>query len=771
MKRTLSPSFIVANTGMLWLATAIASCALWPIYQSAQLVIMVVVATVLASALAVLGALLRWSTLVVLIVLIAVYLAVGVPLAIPDSAIFGVLPSTNGLVALLSGTALGWKQLLTITLPVGSYQALLVPALILVLGTVTAALSAALRSRRGDLAALGPIALFLAATAFGPDTAVWPVQLSLGLLAAILLWLIWRRAYRGRAAIRSLETTPTDVAGAPIDATHDRGSGFRTVIGAGIILVVAGTTAVGAAIALPPTAPRQVIRSSMVQPFDPRDYPSPLSGFRSYEKPPTAADTMLTVSGLPKGDRIRIATLDDYDGVVYSVGSDQPGSASGSFTRVPYTFDQSALRGTQVTVSVTVGDYSGVWLPTVGQFESISFAGSHAATLRDSFYYNDNSGTAAVIRPITSGDQYTLKAVVPYQPNTKQQETLTPGTAELPRIGVLPDELSTVLDGYVSGANTPGQRLAAMIAALKKNGYISHGVLADEPLSRSGHAADRITELLSDQRMIGDQEQYAVTAALMARQLGFPARVVFGFVPDDSDAASSGTVVRGSDISAWIEVDTASYGWVTIDPTPPVRAIPAEQPQEPTQIARPQSPVQPPVQEPQVRDSQVSPDSTQDAQANPNEFLLILFAVLRIAGWVLLGVAVALAPFLAIVAAKWRRRFRRRRARLPAERISGGWREFEDSVIDHGYTPPGSPTRVEVAEAVGGMHSLVLASVADRAVFAPDQPNDADADRLWRSVHELRASLGVGLTRWQRIKALISLRSLGGYSVKEWFRR
>ncbi|MDQ1553129.1 MAG: hypothetical protein QOK46_207 [Microbacteriaceae bacterium] len=768
--RALSPAFVAANTGMLWLATGIAACALWPIYQSAQLVILVAVATVLGSVLAILGAMFRWSTLVVLIALIAVFLAVGVPLAIPDSATFGVLPTTDGLVSLLTGTALGWKQLLTITLPVGSYQALLVPALILVLGTVTPALSAALRSRRGDLGTLGPIVLFVVATAFGPDTAAWPLQLSLGLLAAILLWLIWRRAYRGRAAIRSLDSTPTDAAGAPIDASRDRGSGFRAFIGAGIILVVAGTTAVGAAIALPPTADRQVIRSAIVQPFDPRDYPSPLSGFRSYEKSPTADDTMLTVSGLPKGGRIRIATLDDYDGVVYSVGTDQSGSVSGSFTRVPYTFDQSVVRGTQVSLSVAVGGYSGVWLPTIGQFESISFAGPDAATLRDSFYYNDNSGTAAVVRPVTSGDQYTLKAVLPFQPTAKQQATLTPGTAQLPRIGVLPDALSTVLDGYLSGENTPGQRLAAMIAAIKQNGYISHGVSADEPLSRSGHAADRITQLLSDQRMIGDQEQYAVTAALMARQLGFPARVVFGFAPD-STGASSSTVVRGSDISAWIEVDTATYGWVTIDPTPPPRAIPAEQPQQPTQIARPQSPVQPPVQEPQVRDNQVPPDSTQDAQANPNAFLLVLLAVLRIAGWVLLGIAVALAPFLAIVAAKMRRRSLRRRAKVPSERISGGWREFEDAVVDHGYTPPPSPTRIEVAEAVGGMHSLVLASVADRAVFAPRQPNDADADQVWRSVRELRASLGVGLTRWQRIKALISLRSLGGYSVKEWFRR
>jgi hypothetical protein len=35
----------------------------------------------------------------------------------------------------------------------------------------------------------------------------------------------------------------------------------------------------------------------------------------------------------------------------------------------------------------------------------------------------------------------------------------------------------------------------------------------------------------------------------------------------------------------------------------------------------------------------------------------------------------------------------------------------------------------------------------------------------------LRLSLNDGLTRWQRIKALISVRSLGGYSVKNLFKR
>jgi hypothetical protein len=121
--------------------------------------------------------------------------------------------------------------------------------------------------------------------------------------------------------------------------------------------------------------------------------------------------------------------------------------------------------------------------------------------------------------------------------------------------------------------------------------------------------------------------------------------------------------------------------------------------------------------------------------------------------------------------AKLRRRMLRRRAPTAIQRISGGWQEFEDAVVDHGYDPPPSSTRTEVASKVGGVQSLVLAAVADRAMFSPDLPRDEEADLLWRAVTDLRASLDDGATRRQRIRAAISLRSLGGYSVKRLFRR
>ncbi|MDP3208502.1 MAG: transglutaminase domain-containing protein, partial [Rhodoglobus sp.] len=135
------------NTAMLWLATGVACVALWPIYASQSFLILVAVALVLGTAIAILGATLRWPGFVVALATVGVFFVVGVPLAVPSQAQFGVLPTFGGLVDLLAGVALGWKQLLTITLPVGDYEALLVPALVLVLGTVVLGLSIALRAK------------------------------------------------------------------------------------------------------------------------------------------------------------------------------------------------------------------------------------------------------------------------------------------------------------------------------------------------------------------------------------------------------------------------------------------------------------------------------------------------------------------------------------------------------------------------------------------------------------------------------------------------
>jgi hypothetical protein len=768
-KATATPGFIAVTTAMLGVSLAISGAALWPIYESWHLIVLVGVSFIVGAAIAILGAVYRWPSALVMLASVAAYLLLGVPLAVPDHASYGVLPSLDGFIELLAGTAVGWKQLITITLPVGGFEALLVPAFVLMFFGTVIGLSVGLRARYGEVAVVIPAVIFIAAVAFGPESTDWPLPLALTLLVAALVWLIWARWYRRRASIRLLLAHPTS-GDARAAESRDTRLGYRATLGAALTMTLAVGIALGAVWLFPVDNQREVLRSSVEEPFDPRDHSSPLSGLRAYHQDARADQPMFTVRGLPADTLIRIATLDTYDGVVYAVGSDQVSSLSGSFVRVPTSFDQSATAGEPIALQVTIDQYRGIWMPTVGKLDRVTFGGPSARELRGSFFYNDNSGTAVVTEPLSAGDSYRIEAVVPPQPGRGQVAGLQPGSAEVPDAQPLPEELALALRDYLGTAESPGARLQAMLEGLRANGYVSHGVGDDEPPSRSGHAADRITELLTGQRMIGDSEQYAVTAALMANQLGFPARVIFGFAPEEVDPDGV-TTVRGHDVTAWIEVNTSRFGWVALDPNPEPREIPDEVPEDPTQVARPQSPVQPPPTEPDFTDQQLQPESSQEDPGAPNQLLVILLAVAQAAAITMLAVVILLSPFIAIAVAKVRRRALRRKAKSPIARVSGGWQEFADAVVDHGYDPPPVPTRTEVARTVGGTRSLVLASVADHAVFSPDTTEDAEADKVWRAVDELREALGQGRTRWERIKALVSVRSLGGYSVKSLFRR
>lgn len=729
----------IGNTIALWCAMAVCAVAWWPIYRDEHFIVLAIVATLLGSAIALSGALFRWASVIVVAAVVGAFTLFGVQLAVPSAVTATVLPTPAGLLDLFAGVALGWKQLLTITLPVGSYQALLVPAFVVFLITPVIALTLALRSRRGELAAVVPIVAAAIGLAFGPRQVTGSALVALALLAVTLLWLMWRRANRRRVG--------------------DALTLVRSAVGGLAVLAIAAVASVSAAAIVPPSAERVVLRSAIDQPFDPRSYASPLAGFRHYFSPELSDAVLFTVDGLPSDARIRLATLDSYDGVVYTVGSAAVASESGSFTRVPYEFDQSATEGERVSLQIAIEEYSGVWMPTVGKFVRVSFAGGQAAELADTFYYNDIASTAAVIDGLGSADSYRLDAVLPVQPTQTQLAEATAGGAAVAPLSTVPAELTTVLERYVAGVDGQGSRLLAMIEALRAEGYVSHGVSPDEPPSRSGHSADRITQLLSEQRMIGDAEQYAVTAALMARQLGFPARVVVGFVPGDSSA------VTGEMASAWIEVNTAQYGWVTIDPNPPLREIPEAQPDEPSSVSRPQSVIQPPDADADVNDNQTPTESTRDEPPVTNPIVLALLALARVVGLIALAALTLSAPFLLVIAAKLRRRQLRRRAESARSKITAGWQELADSALDYGFSPPPAATRNEFAVTVGGTTAAV-AILADRAIFSPGEPHASDAIELWRAVDELRESMARSRTRWQRLRALISVRSLGGYGAR-----
>ena len=763
----------------------------WPVYESPAFVVAAAVAIGAGVAIGVVGARFRLPSWIIVLAVFGAYLVLGVPAAVPGAAIGGILPSPSGIVELLAGAALSWKQLVTISVPVGSYQALLVPPFLLGLVAATAAISIALRSRRPAAAALPPAALLIAGIALGVVHSALAVEAGVAFLITAVAWLV-RVAIADRRAItggRRVEAALTDA---------------RRVLGASALVAIAVVGATAASVALP-VPPRNVVRAELQPPFEPRRHDSPLAGFRAAFDEDVAEDVMLDVRGLPGGAGVRMATLDSYDGIVYTVGGAEGASASGRFTRVPYRLDQSGASGEteRLSIEVEVEGYSDVWVPGVGRLERMTFGGPRAETLTESFFYNEVTSTGAVQRPLQSGDRYAATSVVPVDP--AELDGLKPGTTVLPATPEMPKELAQLLDEWAPVSDDPGARLQAVIEGFRANGYVSHGLEENAP-SRSGHSLDRLADLAIERPMVGDGEQYAVAAALMARRIGFPARVVVGYLPGGADDAAASdatddaaatetpdetgetpgetgeTPVETDDASehvpdgvtrfvsgdkqAWIEVQATDGTWIPVDPNPAPRPIPEREPDQPTIVSRPQSALPPPAERTPVDDLSNDPETPPDEPDDgADAWVQALLAALGAAGIVLGVLALIASPFLAIIVAKMRRRRLRRKAPTAVERIEGGWQEFADSAADYGYPIRPMATRAEQAATVGGLAPLVLASVVDRAVFAPDGPMDGDDLVVWESVDELQERLGAPRSLRERLRAAVSLTSLGGYAV------
>ena len=83
-----------------------------------------------------------------------------------------------------------------------------------------------------------------------------------------------------------------------------------------------------------------------------------------------------------------------------------------------------------------------------------------------------------------------------------------------------------------------------------------------------GGAGDPIVDWVTDGSQ-GHCELFAGAFVLLAREAGYPARMVVGFVGGGWNAVEDFFVVRNSNAHAWVEIyDAQSQEWLRVDPTP-----------------------------------------------------------------------------------------------------------------------------------------------------------------------------------------------------------
>ncbi|GAA3895667.1 transglutaminase-like domain-containing protein [Leifsonia kafniensis] len=803
--RSTQFGFLLTNALFVFGMVAVGLWAAWPIYQSGYFFITAGGAVLAATVIAWVGMRRAWSWFTLLLVTFGVYLLLGVPLAVP-AALTSLPAFGSGFVNLITATVFSWKELVTISIPVGSYQTMLVPLLILTLGVTTAALSLVWRAPRLHTLAI-PVVFLLQLFGLVAGSSRVSTPLTLGFvtvpapresligLAVLLLavaFLVWRAQDSRQSALR--QTTQATGVRQLAQGWLPRARRGALVVGTVLLATVVAVPLVASAVR---PAEREVLRTGIDPAVTLREYVSPLSQYRSFLTGDLYDTPLFTVSGASADlSRLRLAVLSHYDGQVFRVVDPVSGEKdqTTAFARVPNIRDSSAQSGTPATATVTSGSYDGVWLPLAGSLTRIDFTGPRRDALTDAFYYSDRTDAGVELRTLSSGDSYRFE--------TRIDESVTPiaelkkpaAGGELVDPALIPESLVNWVKAQKVGADGAG--LAELITRLRERGYLSHALDApasaggwandlagyDFAPSLSGHSVDRIdslfTSLLEKQNStvstdnavlvaaVGDDEQFAVASALIAAYLGYPARVVLGFAltAADGDAeaipACTDGVCEGKNLTAWLEVQGADERWtpVTVTPQHDHPLAPSDDqmrdPKIPTDVLQAEAAEQtPPEANPTSGEEKATAEKPEAAD------LGWLIGILKIVGISLLVLLILLTPALAIIGAKMQRRRERKRGTTTAAQIAGGWDEYVDTAVDHGLPAPHNLTRTELAALHGSEGGGVLATLADQAVFGPIAPVQADSDSFWVLVDSERDALGQDATRRKRLRAALSLRS------------
>ena len=702
---------------------------------------------------------LHWPLVAPVVILSVLFLLLGGPLCLRSVGDTAFVPGGATLGTLMDQAIFGWKEMLTTLPPVdGDGPLLVLPWLLgLVAGFLGTTLSG-VRLRRSWLSAVLPV-----------------IGLSAVLVAVILLGVrrpdsvlvqgaVFAAASLGWLAVRSRRTSAI---------VHGGTSGVaRVALGAALVVLASG-------LAMPVSAlvmdggddDRVVVRSWVEPPFDIGRYPSPLAGFRKYvdlrpESDPTNVfdKTLFTIEGAPEGTRVRLAAMDSYDGLVWGASNDAiPGAADDSFQRVSTTIDNPA-EGKPIEASVTIGEgYSGVWLPTVGALQRLDFRLGDPALKAESFRYNLATSTAVVPAGVREGDTYSFTAV---QADDSVDEQTVASTSLAP----LPDDTGFLKESaqvWSGEAATPMAQVLTIAEHLRSAGKYSDGVTKAEQVYHPGHHVARLSDgFINDQQMVGNDEQYAAVMALLANEVGVPARVVLGAV------VPAGGVVTGADVQAWVELRAADGTWRTLaterfmSDEPPAERLPETDTPMSGTVVPPPAPIPPPSDAGDQSDADLKERKTKkdEKQAVPDKPLID-----RLPGWVLVvatyvgGPLVLLLAILgSIMGLKGLRRHRRRSSASMSARIVGAWRELVDHARDLGHPVPLGPTvtRREQSAVIVSGSAPALARRADGFVFGPTVPAQDVAATFWETVESERRAMSAAVGRRRRWVAAVSPVSL-----------
>lgn len=451
----------------------------------------------------------------------------------PRTTWFGV-PTDDTLRAFLAALGRSTERVATEVAPAPALDALMAPAMLAVWAATSSAHALAARSLSTILPLL-PCAALLAFAGVVAEDGSRPAYVAVFLAAALAV-------VYGSSLVRLRSWGPA------VGAT----SRWGRASGLGRWARRLGLAAVLGALILPGLLPgfraRSIIR---VDGASSRVAVNPFVDIRPnlLENPPAHLFTVRS----ERAAYWRMLSLDRFDGRLWS-SSDPQGRLATSVV------DGSLLGGPQpeppapaMLQEFEIGELSVPWLPAA--YRPTSAAAGPAR-------WNGAEGTLFTEGETENGFRYEITSRIPLA-SPVELDRIDPSTSELPALYTalprsVPSRIHDLARDLSADEQTPFRRLLAIQEYLRGFEY--------DERAPAGHGVDDILFFM-EQSKRGYCEQFAGTMAVLARSLGYPARVAVGFLPGDP-AGDGSFRVTSDHVHAWTEVYFGDYGWLAFEPTP-----------------------------------------------------------------------------------------------------------------------------------------------------------------------------------------------------------
>ncbi|MEI7058039.1 DUF3488 and transglutaminase-like domain-containing protein [Nocardioides sp. CCNWLW239] len=385
---------------------------------------------------------------------------------------------------------------------------------------------------------------------------------------------------------------------------------------------------------------------------------------------------------------LRVGALTKFTGTEWTSGNrDVPSDQTGVTTIEPPMSDETLL-GESTTYQMRASEkFESTWLPVFSHPLEVTANGPWRYD-EDTLDFMSTEGRDETV----AGQQWRLTAA-PVEPS--QERLLAagepgvgspPGMTDLP---LLPDEIEKIARERTAGQDRPFTQAVALQNWFRHSGEFTYSLERD--VGTDGAA---LLDFLTDNK-VGYCQQYATAMAVLARELGIPARVAFGFLGGDQDEEGR-WLFRGRDLHAWPELWFEDIGWVRFEPTP--AAADTREPDYTTGALgnarnEPEAPVPSagtslaPVPNRPEREAPETPEVADTGSEESSSGAV----------WTGLGI-IALIGAIALAAPAVIRR-RRRAARLAGD-AEAGWAELGDTAIDLGLAWSGTRSPREEATAL-----------------------------------------------------------------------